>query len=201
LLATLWAVVRSQPVLRRHSVIGAYGFGAFSAFWTTLVFHLANLPGHYGSNVAGLFGLLGVAGALAAPVAGRLADRHDARLVNGTALLLVVAAFVLMGVAGHSLVALAAGVVLMDAGVQGSHISNQTRIFGLNATLRNRVNSVYMVTYFIGGAFGSAIGSWAWAHAGWPGVCWCGGAFGVAGLLPLVSPRFMPDDKSPAGSQ
>jgi predicted MFS family arabinose efflux permease len=131
-------------------------------------------------------------------VAGRLADRHDARLVNGTALLLVVAAFVLMGAAGHSLAALAAGVVLMDAGVQGSHISNQTRIFALNATLRNRVNSVYMVTYFIGGAFGSAIGSWAWAHGGWPGVCWCGGALGAAGLLPLLIPRSVPDDKSRA---
>jgi predicted MFS family arabinose efflux permease len=148
-----------------------------------------------------LFGLFGVAGALAAPVAGRLADRHDARLVNGTALLLVVAAFVLMGVAGHSLVALAAGVVLMDAGVQGSHISNQTRIYGLDATLRNRVNSVYMVTYFIGGAFGSAIGSWAWAHGGWTGVCWCGGVLGAAGLLPLLIPRSVPHDKSRADSQ
>ena len=201
LLASLWDVVRSQPVLRRHSAIGACGFGAFSVFWTTLVFHLANLPGHYGSNVAGLFGLFGVAGALAAPVAGRLADRHDARLVNGTALLLVVAAFVLMGVGGHSLAALAAGVVLMDAGVQGSHISNQTRIYGLDATLRNRVNSVYMVTYFIGGAFGSAIGSWAWAHGGWTGVCWCGGVLGAAGLLPLLIPRSVPNDKCRADSQ
>jgi predicted MFS family arabinose efflux permease len=145
-----------------------------------LVFHLASLPGHYGSSMAGLFGLFGVAGALAAPVAGRLADRHDARLVNGTALAVVVAAFVLMGFAGRSLVALSAGVVLMDAGVQGSHISNQTRIFGLNASLRNRVNSVYMVIYFVGGACGSAIGSWAWSRFGWNGVCWCGGAFGVA---------------------
>jgi predicted MFS family arabinose efflux permease len=111
-------------------------------------------------------------------------------LVNGTALVLVVAAFVIMGVAGNSLVALAAGVVLMDAGVQGSHISNQTRIFGLNATLRNRINSVYMVAYFVGGACGSALGSWAWSHGGWPGVCWCGGALGAAGLLPLSLPGF-----------
>jgi len=188
LLASLGDVARSQPVLRRHSLIGACGFGAFSVFWTTLVFHLANMPGRYGSGVAGLFGLFGVAGALAAPVAGRLADRHDARLINGTALVLVVVAFVLMGVGGHSLAALAVGVVLMDAGVQGSHISNQTRIYGLDAALRNRVNSVYMVVYFIGGAFGSSVSSWAWARGGWSGVCWCGGAFGAAGLLPLLIP-------------
>jgi len=186
LLASLWDVLRHQPVLRRHSAIGACGFAAFSVFWTTLVFHLASLPGHYGSSVAGLFGMFGAAGALAAPIAGRLADRHDARWVNGFALVLVVAAFIFMGVAGHSLVALAVGVVLMDAGVQGSHISNQTRIFGLNAVLRNRLNSVYMVFYFLGGALGSALGSWAWAHSGWQGVCWCGAAFGAAGLLPLL---------------
>jgi predicted MFS family arabinose efflux permease len=114
---------------------------------------------------------------------------------------LVVAAFVLMGLAGHSLVALAAGVVLMDAGAQASHISNQTRIFGLNATLRNRVNSVYMVNFFIGGACGSAIGSWAWAHDGWTGVCWCGGTFGVAGILPLMMPDARRDDENRASTQ
>jgi predicted MFS family arabinose efflux permease len=201
LLASLWDVLRSQPVLRRHSIIGACGFGAFSVFWTTLVFHLASLPGRYGSGAAGLFGLFGVAGALAAPVAGRLADRHDARWVNGAALVLVVAAFVLMGVAGHSLAALAVGVVLMDAGVQGSHISNQTRIYGLDASLRNRVNSVYMVLYFIGGAFGSAVGSRAWAHGGWAGVCWCGGALGVAGLLPLLIPYPRLEDEIQVSTQ
>jgi len=201
LLASLWDVARSQPVLRRHSIIGACGFGAFSVFWTTLAFHLANLPGHYGSSMAGMFGLFGMAGALAAPVSGRLADRHDARIVNGTALVLVVAAFVLMGLAGHSLVALAAGVVLMDAGAQASHISNQTRIYGLNATLRNRVNSVYMVNFFIGGACGSAIGSWAWAHDGWAGVCWCGATLGLAGMLPLLMPDSHRNEENRASTQ
>jgi len=197
LLASLWHVARSQQVLRRHSIIGACGFGAFSVFWTTLVFHLTKLPGHYGSGVAGLFGLFGVAGAAAAPVSGRLADRYDARLVNGTALVLVVVAFALMGFAGDSLAALAVGVVLMDAGVQGSHISNQTRIFALNPALRNRINSVYMVVYFIGGAVGSALGSWAWAHGGWRWVCWCGGALGAVGLLPLLLAGVRAGERTP----
>lgn len=188
LLASLWSVVRSQPVLRRHSIIGACGFAAFSVFWTTLSFHLQTLPGRYGSSMAGLFGLFGVAGALVAPISGRLADRHDARWVNGAALVLVVASFALMGFAGRSLIALAVGVVLMDAGVQGSHISNQTRIFALNAALRNRINSVYMVSYFIGGAFGSALGSWAWSRGGWPWVCGCGAVLGAFGMLPLLMP-------------
>ena len=184
---------RIAPSLH-HRRLWVWGVQCVS--WTTLAFHLANLPGHYGSSMAGMFGLFGVAGALAAPVAGRLADRHDARLVNGTALVLVVAAFVLMGLAGHSLVALAAGVVLMDAGAQASHISNQTRIFGLNAALRNRVNSVYMVNFFIGGACGSAIGSWAWARDGWTGVCWCG-SFWRGWHASVVDAGFSPERGKP----
>ncbi len=188
LLASLWSVLRQEPILRRHSIIGACGFGAFSVFWTTLAFHLASLPGHYGPSVAGLFGLLGAVGAVAAPLAGRLADRHRAQLVNGAALCLIIVSFVLMGLAAWSLAALVAGVVLMDAGVQASHISNQTRIFNLNPLLRNRINSVYMVSYFIGGAAGSAVGSWAWTHRGWGWVCWSGAGFGAVALIPLYMP-------------
>ncbi len=122
LMGSLATLLRKEPVLRRHMLIGAFGFGSFSAFWTTLGFHLQALPGHYGSETVGLYGLFGVAGALAAPISGRLSDRVDARWVNGGALVLISASFVLMALGGGSLVALAVGVVLMDAGVQGSHL-------------------------------------------------------------------------------
>ena len=185
LLGSLWPLVRREPVLRRHALIGALGMGAFSAFWTTLAFYLAALPAHYGSETAGLFGLVGAAGAAAAVVAGRLADRVGPRPLNGAALGLVIASFGLMAVAGRSLWMLAVGVVVMDAGVQGSHISNQTRIYALSGELRNRLNAIYMVTYFIGGATGSALGSRAWVAFGWPGVCATGAVLGFLGLLVL----------------
>lgn len=186
LLGSLAPLLAREPVLRRHALVGAMGFAAFSVFWTTLAFHLAALPGRYGSETVGLFGLVGAAGALAAPVAGRLADRRGPRLVNGTALALVLVSFGVMAVhGGHNLLLLALGVVLMDAGVQGSQISNQTRIYGLAPALRNRVTSVYMVCYFLGGALGSAVGSWSWSHGGWPGVCGAAAAFTVAALLAL----------------
>ena len=188
LLRSTGSLMRTEPVLRRHAFIGALGFAAFSAFWTTLAFHLAQLPAHYGSDTAGLFGLVGAAGALAAAVSGRLADRIGPGLLNGSALLLVVTSFALMGVTGASLEVLALGVVLMDAGVQGSHISNQTRIYALSAEKRNRLNAAYMVSYFLGGAAGSAIGSAAWQRSGWAGVCWVGGVLGSAGLAVLFSP-------------
>jgi predicted MFS family arabinose efflux permease len=73
--------------------------------------------------------------------------------------------------------------------VQASHISNQTRIYALAPELRNRLNAVYMVTYFLGGALGSAAGSWAWQHGGWPGVCAVGAALGAAGAVTILLAR------------
>ncbi len=187
LLGSLWRLVRTESVLRRHAVMGALGFAAFSAFWTTLSFHLASLPGHYGSETAGMFGLVGAAGALAAVGAGRLAERIGPRPLNGTALALVVGSFGLMAAAPASLWVLALGVVGMDAGVQASHISNQTRIYALSAELRNRLNSVYMVVYFLGGALGSAVGARMWTAFGWMGVCVTGGGFAAAALIALLA--------------
>lgn len=187
LLGSIWELLSTEPVLRRHALVGAAGMGAFSAFWTTLTFHLASFPAHYGSETAGLFGLVGAAGAMAAAGAGRIADRVGPRPLNGTALLLIVLSFGLMGVSGHSLVALSIGVILMDAGVQASHISNQTRIYALAAEKRNRLNAVYMFIYFLGGAAGSTLGSHAWERFRWPGVCAVGATLGIAGLAALFA--------------
>jgi predicted MFS family arabinose efflux permease len=188
LLGSLWPILKRESVLQRHAVIGMAGFAAFSAFWTTLAFYLANRPEHFDSQTTGLFGLVGVAGALVAPVAGRLSDRLQPKLVNGFAIVLVIISFVIMGLANSSLLWLVIGVFLMDAGVQGNQISNQTRIYALSPGLRNRINAVYMVCYFIGGALGSAIGSAALAHWQWSGVCSVGAALAFIGLVALFAP-------------
>ena len=190
LLASLWPILSQQPVVQRHAIIGALGFGGFSAFWTTLAFYLASRPEHFDSQIAGLFGLVGVAGAMVAPVSGRLSDRFEARIVNGVALAVMALSFIVMGWAHYSLLWLVVGVFLMDAGVQASHISNQTRIYALSSELRNRINAVYMVCYFFGGALGSALGSWAWAQYQWPGVCVTGALLASAALAVLFSPIF-----------
>ena len=190
LLASLWPILSQQPVVQRHAIIGALGFGGFSAFWTTLAFYLASRPEHFDSQIAGLFGLVGVAGAMVAPVSGRLSDRFEARIVNGVALTVMALSFIVMGWAHYSLLWLVVGVFLMDAGVQASHISNQTRIYALSSELRNRINAVYMVCYFFGGALGSALGSWAWAQYQWPGVCVTGALLASAALAVLFSPIF-----------
>ena len=187
LLASLIHLVQSEPVLRRHALVGGCGFATFSVFWTTLAFHLHQLSPDYGSEVAGMFGLIGVTGALVAPLAGRLADRVAAPILNGGALLLILLAFLLMGLTGATLLGLALGVVLLDAGVQASHLSNQTRIYALHPDLRNRLNAIYMVTYFLGGAAGSALGGYAWQHDGWLAVCAVGAGFALAGMVALFA--------------
>ncbi len=177
------SLVRREPVLRQHAVLGALTFGAFSVFWSTLAFHLAALPAHYGSAVTGAFGVVGVVGALAAPLVGRFADRRDPRIINGAAIATVAASFGVLALAGASLLGIAVGVILLDVGAQANHISNQTRIFALDPALRNRLNTVYMVSYFAGGAAGSWLGASAFARFGWGGVCATGAALGVVALV------------------
>jgi predicted MFS family arabinose efflux permease len=140
-------------------------------------------PYHYGSEVAGLFGLVGVVGAFAASCVGRLADGLNIRYVTGIALLIVLISFICMWLTGYWLWGLALGVILLDLGAQGSHVSNQTRIYSLNPEARNRLNTVYMVTNFIGGALGSYLGTWGWSLAGWNGVCSVGCIMLIAALI------------------
>lgn len=171
LLRSLGTIARSEPVLRDASLIGALVFLAFSAFWTTLAFRLLLPPLHYGSSVAGMFGLVGIVGASAAPLVGRLADVRTPRSTVGIGLVLIVLSFLLFLFAGHTLVGLVAGVIILDAGMQTVGVSNQARIYRLAEQLHNRLNTIYMVSYFVGGSIGSALGVWAWRLWRWNGVC------------------------------
>ena len=182
LLRSLPGLVRREPLLRRHALLGALAFAAFSAFWTTIVFLLGTSPHHYGPDVAGLFGIVGVSGALAAPVVGRIADKHGTRVVNGIALGFVLLGWVLFALFWRSLLGIAAGVIALDVGAQANHISNQARVLGLSAEHRNRLNTVYMVSYFVGGAAGSLAGAGAFEAFGWAGTCAFGLAVSVAAL-------------------
>lgn len=183
-LRSLASVVRTEPVLRTRALVGGLGFASFSVFWAMLSYHLASF-GH-GSGTAGLFGAVGIAGVLVAPIAGRYATGpHPARLNIG-ALLSMAASFALFAVGSHSLVAIGAGVVLLDAGAQASQLTNQTVIYGLRPELRSRMNAVYMVVYFLGGSLGTVASAVAWSLGGWPVVCAVGGVFALLGMVPLA---------------
>jgi predicted MFS family arabinose efflux permease len=187
ILRSLAAVVRREPILRRQSLVGACGFASFSVFWSTLSFHLAHL-GH-GSETAGLFGVVGISGIAAAPIVGRLAGRVRPTRINVVGLAAIVLGFAVFAAAPSSLFGIAAGVVLLDAGVQASHLANQTIIFGLAPEYRNRTNAVYMVSYFIGGSLGTLTAALAWERWGWPGVSALGAAYALLGVARLAAAK------------
>lgn len=186
LLRSLWDLVRGEPILREASVFGGLVFAAFSVFWVALSFFLETPPYHYGSEVAGLFGLVGVAGASAASIVGRLADRMNPRYTVGMGIIITLLSFVLMWLTGQMLWGLIIGVILLDFGTQANQVSNQARIYSLRPEASNRLNTIYMVTYFIFGSLGSMLGAYGWSQAGWAGVCGAGILLLVAALLVYV---------------
>jgi predicted MFS family arabinose efflux permease len=176
----------AEPVLRRRAVFGALAFGAFSVFWTTVAFVLSGKPYHYSSTVIGLFGLVGAAGAICANVAGRLADKNRVRQLTATFALLTLSSFGLLYVGRHSLWAMILGIVILDIGVQGMQVTNQSVIYALEPEARSRITSSYMVVYFIGGAIGSAVAGHFYASYGWAGICLLGAGIGTAMVLGFI---------------
>ncbi|HEY4290776.1 MAG TPA: MFS transporter [Puia sp.] len=171
LMRTLLTLIKEQPVLREAAIINALGFATFGMFWTTLTFHLSGAPFHYNSDVIGLFGLAAAAGALAAPLVGGAADKRNPRVTIGFGLGLLFLSFVLMYFRADSVGGMIAGIVVLDLGMQCTHVSNQSRVYALDPGARNRLNTVYMTVSFTGTSLGSALGVVAWDSARWTGVC------------------------------
>lgn len=184
------SLVRSQPVLRWRSLIGACGFGSFSAFWTTVSFLLSRPPYDFNQLEIGLFALAGAAGALASAFGGRHIDSRPGLrwpatgAVQGTLL----ASYALIAAGGArlgwlSLVLLIIGAAFMDAAVQSSNLLGQSVIYELLPQARSRITAIYMTTMFIGGSLGSWAGAHAYERWGWPGASAAAAAFPAAGLL------------------
>ena len=186
-LATLWQRHRG---LRRAALAQGLLSVAFSAFWSTLAVMLHAAPFHLGSAAAGAFGLAGAAGALAAPLAGRVADRKGPEVVTRLGAGLVVAAFLAMALGDGPLWLVAAGAVVFDLGVQASLIAHQTIVYSLEPAARSRLNAVLMSGMFIGMASGAWLGSQALALWGWQGVCVLAALAGTAALAVRLWPSF-----------
>jgi predicted MFS family arabinose efflux permease len=187
LIGSLWKILRREKILRRRAVIGALGFAAFSVFWSTIAFHLAHSPIGGGSRLAGMLGILGLSGIIVAPIVGRAAMRISPAKINLLALSVIAGSFAVFYAGADSLIVVCIGVVLMDAGAQANHLTNQTVIFGLAPEERSRVNAIYMVGYFLGGALGTAVAAQAWARGGWLWVCIAGAGAALLAIPALVN--------------
>lgn len=187
LLHSIWHLWSEFPALRLAALTQAALFAAFTVFWTILAFRLEQPRFGLGADVAGLFGLVGAVGILAAPLAGRFADRHgpSRAMVLGTAVTLV--SWVVFGVWG-SLAGLVVGVILLDFGMQTALVSNQHIVFSLRPEARARLNTVLMGAMFLGGALGSALATVVWGTGGWLLVSVLGTGFAAvaAGLQALA---------------
>jgi predicted MFS family arabinose efflux permease len=193
LLASMGLLYMTTPVLRRRAFYQALLFGAFSLFWTTVPLLLAGPRFHMSQRGIALFALAGVAGAIAAPIAGRLADRGWSHAATGAAMLIAALAFVLALISEPgsttSLVLLVASAVLLDFGVQGNVVLGYRALFMLGAEYRSRLNGLYMATFFLAGAAGSAVGAWAFARGGWELAACIGLALPVTALVYFATER------------
>jgi predicted MFS family arabinose efflux permease len=179
LLHTTAKLLFTEPILQRRAWFGAVGFACFSVFWTTMAFLLSGSPYHYGELTIGLFGLVGAGGALCATFAGRWADRRSTKASTLVFTIAIGTSFLPLWYGRHNLAMLIVGILVLDIGVQGLQVTNQSMIYQLGHSVRSRVTSAYMVCYFAGGALGSATGAFLYDSRHWAGVCVLGGGIGV----------------------
>jgi predicted MFS family arabinose efflux permease len=170
LIGSLFTLIKEQPLLREATLISMFSFAQFGAFWTTMVLLLSGTPFHFTSATIGLFGIVGASGALAAPLVGKLGDKGNSRIAVGYGCLLIALSFVAFYFSVSSVLGIVLGIVLLDIGMQGVHISNQTRIYSILPESRNRMNTVYMSFSFLGTAAGSAFGLFLWQWGAWHAV-------------------------------
>lgn len=183
LITSIAGLFLRYKMYRQRSVLGFLGFAMFSVLWTSLAFLLSAEPWGYNDATIGLFGLAGAAGALSARHAGVLADRGHGQRLTIIGIVILLLSWGLLGLGGTSLIALLAGILLLDLALQAVHITNMNMVFSLDESARNRLNSGYMFVYFLGGASGSLASAAAYEHQGWWGVVLLGAGLAVAALL------------------
>ncbi len=194
LIGSLWMLLASTPVLRRRAAYQAGLFGAFSLFWTVTPLMLEGPRFQLSHTGIAIFALVGMAGAVASPVAGKLADRGHTLYATAAALVLAAASFALPLFQPDSRV-LALGLlvvasIVLDMAVAANLVLGQRAIFALNPEVRSRLNGLYIALFFVGGALGSGLGAWVFSQYGWTATLLLGMAFPSVALVYWVGEVF-----------
>ena len=170
LMKSLWRLYRGNATLRLVSVRAGLCFGSFLALWACLAFKLSGAPLHAGNNVIGLLGLCGMAGVLTASMVGGYVRRFGVRVFNYCGAAMMIAAWLLIYLLQDFYVGYIIGIIIIDIGMQFVQISNQTCALVLDQSAANRINTIFMTTYFVGGALGTLLAGTFWQSFGWTGV-------------------------------
>lgn len=193
LLGSMWHLLKTTPILRRRAAYQFCMFGAFSLFWTSVPLVLASDAFGLSQTGIAMFALAGIAGAIVSPIAGRRADQGKSRSTTAMALIAGVLAFgvplLVHGERTFALGLLVVASIVLDAGVSGSLVVGQRAIYSLGADVRSRLNGLYMSIFFMGGALGSMLGGWMYAHHGWQGVLMTGLVFPATGLTLFLTEK------------
>ena len=170
LMHSLFALIREYKLLRICALRAAFAFGSFLALWASLTFKMEQAPFYAGSDVVGLLGLCGVAGAMSASVVGRLVSRIGVHNFNLLGAALMLSAWIIAYLWRITYAAIIITILILDIGMQCIQLSNQTVVFSINPKASNRINTIFMTNYFIGGSLGTFLSGSAWSMAGWSGV-------------------------------
>lgn len=183
LLASTLKQFIKHPKLILFSSLGALNFCVFSLLWTPIALVLSDKPFGYNDFTIGLLGLIGAAGALMAPIAGKLADKGKSHLVITLGFTLLILSWIPLALINHSFILLIGGILILDLAVQSAHVTSMNLVYKLDYDARNRLNACYMFCYFIGGATGSFISTWVFYYYQWVGVSVVGASVASIALL------------------
>ena len=170
LMKSLFSIVKKYPQLRIASLRAGFSFGSFLAMWSCLAFKMEQAPFFAGNNIIGMLGLCGIAGALTASSIGRFINTVGVKRLTYIGCSLIISAWIVLYAGQYSYAGIIAGILLIDIGMQCIQLSNQTSAFTLCPQASNRINTIFMTTYFIGGSTGTFLAGTFWQWFGWTGV-------------------------------
>ncbi|MEZ9320283.1 MFS transporter [Vibrio sp. 10N.286.51.E5] len=170
LVASMATLIKQHATLRTSALTGALWFASFNALWATLALHVSESPFNYNAQQAGMFGVIALAGVIGAKVSGSLVSKFGSRNMISMALVIITAGFIISGLFADTLAGLIVGIILIDLGVFSAQVSNQVRVFSIDPQAQSRINGIYMLGYYLGGAFGSFVGIQVFERGGWIGV-------------------------------
>ncbi len=183
LMSSIFRLVKENPKAVTYSVRSGLIFGSLLGMWACMAFRMKEAPFFQGSDMVGLLGLCGIAGALTASNAGKYITRYGVEKVNACGVSLVLLAWIIMGLFQNYYVGIIAGVIIIDIGMQCVQLSNQSATMKLCPQASSRMNTIYMVTYFIGGSFGTFLAGTMWVKFGWYGTVFAGLSIVIASIL------------------